>query len=154
MTRRSSWCCLLGFAVVAVVAVAFTPAQARNNNGVYINVADNLDRNDPWARTEIRYSCHGGGSWQPIQATTAGAYCKNEATIEVLWHDDRGPLAPQKPAVERYSVDDGDSGHCRSGEAVVWTVVGRHEPGSPRIGSDIRQDSSCKRCDYTGGPCE
>ena len=150
MTKRSSWCCLLGF---AVVAVAFTPAQAKNNNGVYINIAANLDRNDPWARTEIRYSCNGAGGWQSISATTAGAYCKSGADIEVLWHDDR-PLGPSEPAVESYSVDDEDSGHCGSGEAVVWTVFGTSEPGTAQIGSDIKQESNCKLCAYTGGPCE
>ena len=153
MTKRSSWYCLLGFAVVALVAVAFTPAQARNNNGVYLNVADNLDRNDPWARSEVRYSCSGGGDWRPIRATTAGAYCKSEANIEVWWYDDRA-LGPRKPGVERHTVNDDDSGHCGSGEAVVWTVFGKGEPGSSQIGSLIRQEPDCLRCDYTGGPCE
>lgn len=140
--------------VTCLLAVVFlAPAHARNNNGVYVDVDHNLDRNDLWARVEVSYACHGHGEWARIQGTSALAYCKSGADIQVAWHDDRSGLS-NPPALEHFSVDDSSSGHCGPGEAVTWRVSGLYEPGSSSIGSEMELLDACQRCDYTGGPCE
>ena len=151
MNRQTLW----RLAATLAFAVAVAPAQARNTNGVYLDFDPNLDRDDRWARAEVRYACHGGGGWKSIEAEMSRKHCKRGANIEVRWYENMGPgKTDPNPGLESFSVDDSNSDHCGIGEAVIWLVAGKAESGTGKIGSTVKLDPDCLYCAYTGGPCE
>ena len=145
---------------LAMMAAAAS-AQTTNNNGVYAAVGEHAEENSYYYGTEIFYSCDDTGSPnEKVHHSSSLKYCSASAQYKVVSLDKLcesatstnifSAIANQNCTAEyTYSVDDSDTGHCETGEAVVHDL----KRDGNRKWKTVARDS-CEQCDYTGGPCE
>ena len=134
--------------VALAVAIAFTPLQAAvGNNGVYFEVDSNI-----WYDVDveplIRYSCHGGGASQEIDAASPPVYCKTGADVDVHWlprAKPGGATITAELGTDEYTLDGNNRDHCGPGQAPIWFIASNiPDPFLMGMsGSTISQKSNC-----------
>lgn len=166
--------------LVLLCAALSLPVYA-NSNGVYVHVTDafygfriETGRTDPTGQymrwfdelTEAHqasYACNGSGSFTELREGDRLRYCSRSAEVKLVWKRKTTDVSPghqplfTNPTSVTYPedyrvVDDGDAGHCDTGEAVIWNIGAGGSFSSPYATASMR--SYCQYCAYTGGPCE
>lgn len=167
--------------LVLLCAALNLPVYA-NTNGVYVHVtdafygfrietqrADFTEGKREWfdeltVAHRAFYACNGSGSFTELREGERLRYCSRSAEVKLVWKRETtqvnpggiGPISTNPTHVaytEDYRVvDDGDAGHCDTGEAVIWDVGASGSFSSPYATASMR--SYCQYCAYTGGECE